>query len=171
MAMNTRRLLALALLAPAGLAVSLGSHVLVEPDQGHAVAGRLEGSWRIDPVVDTRLGHSELERTLTFREDESFLELLPSGLVDELRTQPIYESGLVSVREEGRTVFNGPYLLSLRSGNPSLLLLHEEQGVPLAGYEVAEIFLADGEAQHQDLLLFRDGDQFHSYQRLDASER
>jgi hypothetical protein len=171
MAMQPHRILALSLLAPAGLALSLGAHVLLEPDQGHAVAGRLEGQWRIDPVVDARLGHSAAERTLAFREDSSFLDALPAGLTDDLRAQPVYESGLVTVREAGRTVFSGPYLLSLRSGNPSLLLLHEEEGVPLAGYDVAEVFLATGEERHQDLLLFREGDEFHSYQRLGDEAR
>jgi hypothetical protein len=169
--MNAHRLLALGFLAPVGLALSLGAHVLVEPDQGHAVAGRLAGSWRIDPVVDARLGHDPLQRTLTFREDESFLDLLPGSLAEDLRREPVYESGLVTVRDAGRTVFSGPYLLSLRSGNPSLLLLHEEEGVPLAGYDIAEVFLAEGEEGHQDLLLLREGDRFHSFQRLSEEER
>ncbi len=165
--MKLHRLIALGALAPVGLALSL--QVLVEPDQSNVTAGRLAGTWEADPVVSQRLGGAASDRTLVFKKDSSFLGAIPATLAEELRGGPIFESGLVTIREEGQALFNGPYLLTVQSGNPRLLLLHEQDGQPLAGYEAANVFVAPGEQRHNDLLLFGEtGSEggFRSFRRV-----
>jgi len=165
--MKLHRLIALGALAPVGLALSL--QILVEPDQNNVTAGRLAGTWEADPIVSQRLGGAASDRTLEFKKDSTFLGSIPATLAEELRGGPIFESGLVKISEEGQALFNGPYLLTVQSGNPRLLLLHEQDGQPLAGYEAANVFVAPGEQRHNDLLLFGEtGSQggFRSFRRV-----
>ncbi len=149
--MNTLRSVALGSLVPLGLAMTLGVHV--EPDQFNLSADRLNGVWVTDSAVSVRMGFPEAQETLEFRKDESFLRSIPESLSSQLQQERIYESGILVSRKDGAFVFSAPYLLTSKSGNSHLLLLHESNGVPLSGVKSANLFVAPGRERHQDLLL------------------
>jgi hypothetical protein len=149
--MNTFRSIALGSLVPLGFAVALRVHV--EPDQLNVSADRLSGVWVTDAVVSGRMGLTAGQESLEFRKDESFLTSIPESLSNQLQQERIYESGILVSRKDGAFEFSAPYLLTSKSGNPHLPLLHESGGVPLAGVKSANVFVAPGRERHQDLLL------------------
>ncbi|MFT7487201.1 MAG: hypothetical protein ACI9F9_003060 [Candidatus Paceibacteria bacterium] len=143
--------IAIGALVPVGVALSLQVHV--EPDQNNISAGRLEGIWRSDPAVSTRLGLDSKELTIEFQTEDRFMKSLSKQVSVQLNEQRIYETGLMVTRQAGKLVSSSPYFLVSRSGDPYLLQLHAEDGVPLGGIDSTHVFVAPGRERHQDLLL------------------
>lgn len=164
--MKLIRSLAVGALVPVSLVLMLQVHI--EPDQNNVTAGRLSGVWQSDPVVSTRMGLKGSQETIEFYAEDNFLTSVPDSVTKELNKHRIFETGMMVTRQDGKLISSAPYLLTSVSGNPHLLKLRAENGVPLAGIESANIFVAPGRERHQDLLLLGgdvNNEAFRSFRR------
>jgi hypothetical protein len=163
--MKLKALLALALLAPVGLALTLG--VRIEPDENNVTAGRLEGTWEPDPEVCKRLGVKDHGVRIEFTQDDSFLDAIPEEVQEAIEDFPMYESGRVIYhRPSGPQSF--PYLLTNLAGNPHLIMFRERDGVALGDIESMNLMVIPGKTSSEDIL-FTGGDfnnePFKAYRR------
>lgn len=161
-------LLALAATAFAG-AAALAFQLAVEPDQNNVSAGRLFGHWEADPVVAERMGLPPSSETLEFAPDESFLASIPAEMAEALAKLRVFESGIVTIRREGRLTSSGPYILTTVSGNPHLVMFRDRDGEALADAESSNVFVAPGKTREQDLLLLGgdfNNEPFRAFRRV-----
>lgn len=169
--MRLLTILALVLLAPLGLALTL--QLRVEPDQNNVTAGRLVGTWESDPVVAERMGLKGDGQQLEFRAAGDFLDKVPAKIAEAIKDMRIYESGTVVLRAGDKTRWTRPYLLTNISGNPHLLMFRARDGEPLGDVESFNLFVAQGKEQADDLLLVGgdfNNEPFRPFRRVEERE-
>lgn len=119
----------------------------LRPDPQNVVANSLLGSWKLDPVLQQRLGNKTRVQQLEFRDDAAILAKVPVALAAKLKQHRIYLAGVMVLRGKEQ-----PFLLTEITGNPTVVWFRERDGDPLGDAESFNVMLVRAEAKPADLL-------------------
>lgn len=139
---------------------------------GHAVATRLEGTWRMDETVSARLDpgmRGELaDSRLVFRDDPDVLTLIPAKYEPVFKDRPIRMAGTLKLWTGAVLTF----ALTEVAGTPTLIWFGERGDDPFGRTGTYRVALAAGRTPAEDLLFLSAGDGaplFRAYAREDGA--
>ena len=146
---------------------TLTAELKVEPDKDNVVSSRLEGRWRVNEAISTRLGRNRGE-ALEFHTDDKVVAKIPGKYEEFLADRTIYMAGTLKSREN-----EYPFILIELKGNPHVVFFRERDGDPLGDAESFNVMFAVAEKTSNDLL-FVGGDfnnqPFTAYERVETPE-
>jgi hypothetical protein len=164
--MRLKTFLALAILAPLGIAATFG--LRIEPDENNICSERLAGAWVPDSELCERLGVKTRAKRIEFVVDDSFLDAIPAKFDKYLKDKQLFEAGHATWHyESGPKSF--PYLLTTHSGNPILFTFRERDGEPLGDAEAGFLMVIPAKTHDQDLLFVggdHDNEAFRPFRRV-----
>ena len=139
----------------------------VRPDPKNVVANSLVGTWRLDPLLNKRLGHRVGQKggedCIEFRDDAKALKKVPAAIARKLAEARIYLAGTMRKGDKEHA-----FLLTLYAGNPVVVWFRERNGDPLGDAESWNVTIVRAEARQADML-FVGGDSnnqsFAAYKR------
>ena len=130
-------------------------------------SSRLEGHWRVNGAISTRLGGNQGD-ALEFRTEYKIVTKIPGKYEQFLAGRTIYMAGTMKFRE-----MEYPFILIEHKGNPHIVFFRERDGDPMGDAESMNVMLAVAEKTSKDLL-FIGGDfnnqPFTAYERVEKTE-
>lgn len=139
----------------------------VAPDKDNVVASRLEGRWKVNAGISTRLGRNR-GGILEFNANHKVVAKIPQKYNEFLADRTIYMAGTM-IRDETAHGF----ILIQHKGNPHVVYFRERDGDPFGDAESFNVMLAVAEDTANDLL-FVGGDfnnqPFTAYERSPATQ-
>ena len=142
-----------------------GNGLQVKPEPQCVVANGLLGTWLPDASLAQRLGSKAAAERLEFRADAGVLAKIPAAIAGKLKDQPILLAGMLR-KGEAEHVF----LLTVRSGNPTVVWFRERDGDPCGDAESWNVMLVRAAAKPADLLFVggdHDSQAFAAHARAD----
>jgi hypothetical protein len=140
----------------------------VKPDKDNVVSSRLEGHWKINAAISTRLGRNR-GGILEFKSDRKVVDTIPEKYEKFLADSTIYMAGTMK-----RNEIVHPFILIEVKGNPHVVYFRERDGDTLGDAESFNVMLAVAKDKPNDLL-FVGGDfnnqPFTAYERIAADRK
>ena len=124
-----------------------GNGLQVKTDPNCVVANGLPGVWLPDAALRERLGGKAAAERLEFRVDAAVLAKIPAAIAGKLKDHPILLAGMLR-RGESEHVF----LLTVLSGNPTVVWFRERNGDPCGDAESWNVMFVRAGAKPADLL-------------------
>ena len=141
----------------------VSAELKVTSDKDNVVSTRLEGRWRVNAAINTRLGQNR-GVILEFKADSKVVETIPQKYEKFLADKTIYMAGTM----KDNNIIH-PFILIELKGNPHVVYFRERDGAPLGDAESFNVMLAAAKDQPNDLL-FVGGDfnnqPFTAYERF-----
>ena len=142
-----------------------GNGLQVKPDPNCVVANGLPGVWLPDAALAERLGSKAAAARLEFRTDATVLAKIPAAIAGKLKDQPILLAGMLKKGDSEHVC-----LLTVRSGNPTVVWFRERGGDPCGDAESWNVMVVRAGAKPADLLFVggdHDNQAFAGYARED----